>query len=261
MSLVASGIRMAFGGVVGLAEGGVTVEPGRIGGLIGRNGSGKSTLFNCMTGFCRPSGGTVTADGRDITRLPPPEIVRHGVVRTFQTPRIDPETSVETAVQCGFYGTARWGLLPALAGWPAALREERALIERADQVLHAFGLSDLRTARLGRLAMGQVRLVEVARAMASDARYILLDEPAAGLTRPEQEVLAARIRAVAATGVGVLLVEHNFALIRALCERVTVLDEGRVLCTGSPEEVARDERVLRSYLGAAAEIAAVEAAA
>lgn len=253
--LKASGIHMSFGGVRALRDGAVEVSAGSIVGLIGRNGSGKSTLFNCITGFCRPQAGKVVVGERDITGLKPHRIVSHGIVRTFQTPRLDFEASVHTAVLCGFYQAVRSSFLGALAGLPVAYREERVLTERTHSILERLGLAEHSDQQLGTLSMGMVRLVEVARCLAAGAKFVLLDEPAAGLTRDEQAVLGRQIREVAGQGIGVLLVEHNFSLIHHLCERVTVLDEGAVISIGTPKEIARDPNVLRSYLGATSELA------
>lgn len=254
MVLRALGVHMSFGGVRALRDGAVEVPAGSIVGLIGRNGSGKSTLFNCITGFCRPQAGKVMLGEGDITGLRPHRIVSHGIVRTFQTPRLDFEASVHTAVSCGFYQTIRSSFFGALAGLPAARREERTLIEKADRIIERLGLAEHRDQQLGTLSMGRVRLVEVARCLAAGAKFVLLDEPAAGLTRDEQAMLSWQIREVAGQGIGVLLVEHNFSLIHQLCERVTVLDEGAVISIGTPSEVARDPNVLRSYLGATSEL-------
>jgi branched-chain amino acid transport system ATP-binding protein len=252
-ALQAAGISISFGGVQALDKAGIEVKPGRIVGLIGRNGSGKSTLFNCITGFLKPSAGQVTIDGRDVAGEAPHRIVRAGVARTFQTPRIEFRTTVRQAVLSGLFPTVRRSLTAALFGLPVASREEAELQRRAEVVIRELDMQPLADIEIGKLSMGLVRMVEVARAIAANAAYLLLDEPAAGLSRTEQEVLAREIRKLAARGVGVLLVEHNFGLIRLLCERITVLDAGRVLFEGTPGEVERDPQVLQVYLGAAAE--------
>lgn len=251
-TLRACEVRMAFGGIVALDDAGVEVTRGRVRGLIGRNGSGKSTLFNCITGFLRPTAGRILIDGRDIAGHAPHQIVRAGIARTFQTPRVDFRTTVRQAVLCGLYPTVRRRFATAVLGLPGARREERELQRRADEVMRQLDLQSLADAEIGTLSMGRVRMVEVARAIAANASFLLLDEPAAGLSRDEQALLAREIRKLASNGIGVLLVEHNFALIRMLCDNVTVLESGRVLFEGTPDQVERDEQVLQLYLGAAA---------
>jgi ABC-type branched-subunit amino acid transport system ATPase component len=251
-ALRASDVSISFGGVQALDNASVEVTPGRVTGLIGRNGSGKSTLFNCITGFLRPTTGRVLLDGRDVAGEAPHRIVRAGVARTFQTPRIDFKTTVRQAVLCGLFPAVKQSLASALFGLPAARGEERDLWRRAEAVMRELDMQKLADTEIGRLSMGRVRMVEVARAIAANAAYLLLDEPAAGLSRAEQEVLAREIRKLAARGIGVLLVEHNFGLIRMLCDRVTVLDSGRVLFEGTPAQVEHDPQVLQVYLGAAA---------
>jgi ABC-type branched-subunit amino acid transport system ATPase component len=256
--LVAEGIVKQFGGLRALDGAAVEVRPGHVTGLIGRNGSGKSTLFNCISGFLRPDAGRVEVDGADVTGAAPDRVVAAGIVRSFQTPRLDFRTTVRDAVRCGFYPSARAGFLATLLGLPAAWREERRIAGAADALLARLGLAAFADAEIGRLSMGQVRLVEVARGMAAGARYLLLDEPAAGLASDEREMLASQIRGLAETGVGVLLVEHNFALVRALCDTVYVLDFGRILAAGTPHEIARDRRVIDAYLGSSDETVLLE---
>jgi ABC-type branched-subunit amino acid transport system ATPase component len=252
--LQASTIRMEFGGVVALHSAAVTAHAGSVVGLIGRNGSGKSTLFNCITGFLRPTSGSVTIDGVDITGRAPNDIVRCGVARTFQTPRVDFHTTVREAVRGGAFTGVRSAFIAAALGLPGARREERELHRRCDEVIHRLDLDAWADAEIGTLSMGRVRIVEVARALAANAKYLLLDEPAAGISRDEQVVLAREIRKLSNSGIGVLLVEHNFPLIRLLCDRVTVLDAGKVIFQGTPSEVERDEQVLAVYLGSAADV-------
>ncbi|MGE0797896.1 MAG: ABC transporter ATP-binding protein [Lautropia sp.] len=251
--LTASGVDMRFGGVVALRGAAVEVAQGQIVGLIGRNGSGKTTLFNCITGFIRPSGGSIRLDGREIGGMAPHQIVRAGVVRTFQTPRIEVRCSVREAVLCGLYPTVRHGFFASALCTPKARAEERRLQRDALEAIQRLGLDKWIDSEVGRLSMAGLRMVEVCRAVASRARFLLLDEPAAGLSADERAILAREIRKLASEGIGVLLVEHNFGLIRMLCDTVTVLDSGSVLVTGSPEAIARDEQVLELYLGSAAE--------
>lgn len=251
-ALTASDMRMVFGGIVALDGASLEVRPGRVTGLIGRNGSGKSTLFNCMTGFLKPTAGKIALDGRDITGWAPHEIMRAGIARTFQTPRVDFQTTAREAVLCGLYPRVRRGFVAATLGLTSALREERMLQSAADEVVARIAMQSWAGIEIGKLSMGRVRTVEVARALAADARYLLLDEPAAGISRSEMQVLFQEIRSLADKGIGVLLVEHNFSLIRRLCDEVTVLDAGAVIFKGTPEDAQHDDRVLQLYLGAAA---------
>lgn len=250
--LAARDVRMMFGGVVALDRASIEVRPGRVTGLIGRNGSGKSTLFNCLTGFLRPTSGVIALDGDDITGRAPHQVMRAGVARTFQTPRIDFQTTGREAVVCGLFPQVKHGFVSSLLGLPQGRRVEREVQRRTDDVVERMQMKAWAASKVNKLSMGRVRTVEVARAIAADARYILLDEPAAGIGRDELRVLAEEIRALASRGIGVLLVEHNFSLIRTLCDEVTVLDTGSVIFKGTPEDARRDERVMNLYLGAAA---------
>ena len=254
--LAASGVRMVFGGVVALDNVSIEVRPGRVTGLIGRNGSGKSTLFNCLTGFLKPSSGIIELDGRNITGQAPHRVIHAGIARTFQTPRVDFRTTAREAVLCGLFPQVRHGFLASLLGLPHALRAERAIQRRADEVVERMCMQDWAANKINRLSMGRVRTVEVARAIGANARYLLLDEPAAGIGRDEMRVLVDEIRALADRGIGVLLVEHNFSMIRMLCDEVAVLDTGAMIFRGTADDACRDERVMQLYLGTAAAEAA-----
>jgi ABC-type branched-subunit amino acid transport system ATPase component len=250
MSLQTCGVGATFGGLVALADADVTLERGQVVSVIGPNGSGKSTLFNCITGFVPMSSGTVLVDGEDVTRQPAHRRIQRGVARTFQTPRIDADLTVLTTVLCGFLPTVRSSLLSCVAALPSVLRDERRARKQAMELLESFGLAHLAHVRMGELPLGQLRLIDVVRAMAMQPKYLLLDEPAAGLANDEQQMLKAEIRRIAAADVGVLLVEHNFQLVRSLADEVVVLQKGKVLLSGPPETVATDPRVVDAYLGA-----------
>jgi branched-chain amino acid transport system ATP-binding protein len=249
MALEAKNIEVRFGGVVALRDVSMSLSPGRIFGAIGPNGSGKSTLFNAISGFAPLTAGQVAIDGRDVSGLPPEARFRNGLARSFQTPRFDPQMTVEETVMCGFYSRARSGLLDALVSSPRVRREEREFEASCRAILKQLELADLSTALVGEIPMGKVRLVEVARAIAGGPKYVLLDEPAAGLSRTELSTLADVIHRVADLGVGVFLVEHNFHLVKALCESVLVLNRGSALTSGRPQDVARDPEFIKAYLG------------
>lgn len=249
MKLVAEGVEVRFGGVRALAGVDVDVTKGSIVGVIGPNGSGKSTLFNCFSGFVTPMSGRVVLDGKDITSMPVQRRISAGLGRTFQTPRFDPRLPVHEAVACGFFSRSRRGIVRSLLYTPGTRRAEREVESGVADLLDRFGLAADRDEHVGQLSLGRVRLVEVARALATGPDFLLLDEPAAGLTKDEQRLLATQIRSCAASGVGVLLVEHNFDLVLDLCERITVLNNGEVLTVGTSEEVAEHPDVLEAYLG------------
>lgn len=247
--IAVSSLTVRFGGITALGDVSLAVQPGDIVGVIGPNGSGKSTLFNAVSGLVRPTSGTIRIDGADAIAVPPEKLVRQGLARTFQTPRVDPALPVEAAILCGFQTKAQQSLLGAMLHLPRQRREEARMRASCRAIMERLGLLDVADVPLGELPMGQVRLVDVARAMASEPRYLLLDEPAAGLSLPEQRRLAAAIRRLAAEGVGILLVEHNFGLVGELCRHVTVLDRGKILLEGPVAMVRSDPAFLRSYLG------------
>lgn len=249
MSLQVSNVTVRFGGVTALKDASLKLEKGNILSIVGPNGSGKSTMFNAITGMVKPSAGSVEVDGKRIDSLPAHRRIGIGVARTFQTPRFDPKITVEEAVMCGFFPVHRASILGSMLRTPFASREEADFREQCQALLEDLLLDEFSQFQMSELPMGRVRLVEVARAVANKPDYILLDEPAAGLARDEQHMLAHQVRRLADRGVGVLLVEHNFNLIRELAEHVVVLKEGAVLLEGKPSEIAKDPAFIDMYLG------------
>lgn len=251
MSIEIRNVTVRFGGITALSDASLTLEPGRIISVIGPNGSGKSTMFNAITGMVRPASGTVIVDGKPADALSPSERISLGLARTFQTPRFDPAITVEEAVMCGFYPVRKSGYLASMLRLPSCAAEEAGFLRRCHEILEDLKLMPYRHMTMGELPMGRVRLVEVARAVANEPRYILLDEPAAGLSLEEQRMLAGEIRRLAARGVGVLLVEHNFKLVRDLAEYLMVLKQGACLIEGDPDHVSSDPAFIEAYLGRA----------
>lgn len=251
MSIQVSDITVRFGGVTALKDASLTLEKGHILSIVGPNGSGKSTMFNAITGMVRPTAGTVSVDGKRIDALPAHRRIGLGLARTFQTPRFDPKVTVEEAVMCGFYPVHKASIWGSMLRTPFASSEEVKFRQRCEEILDDLRLSEFHQLQMSELPMGRVRLVEVARAVANEPSYILLDEPAAGLARDEQRMLAHEVRRLADRGVGVLLVEHNFNLIRELAEHVVVLKEGAVLLEGKPADIAKDPAFIDMYLGRA----------
>ena len=256
MSLTVEGVVVRFGGITAVDGVGLKLDPGRIVSVIGPNGSGKSTVFNAISGLVEMQAGAISIDGTDIVPKSATERVQAGLARTFQTPRFDPQIDVRTAVTCGFYPRLRAQLLSCMLRTPAIQRDEREAHAEYESIARSMGLSDLSDVSLGELPMGQIRLVEVARAIAAKPRYLLLDEPAAGLSSAEQDILATTIRAMAGRGIGVLLVEHNFELVKNLAEHVVVLNRGKLLAEGPADAIAKDPQVINIYLGAEANKAA-----
>lgn len=250
MKLEARQIVVRFGGVVAVDNVSVTLSTGNIVAVVGPNGSGKSTLFNAITGLVSPADGNVLVDAQSILQVPMNHRVRRGISRTFQTPRYDPDSTVRETVLCGYFPLRRSRLLATMFCTPGALREAREMELRCEALIDSFGLGPHADTLMSELPIGQIRLVDVARAMAAQPKFLLLDEPAAGLSLPEQSKLTAEVRRVANSGVGVLLVEHNFDLVCQLAEHLLVLERGKVLLEGSAAHVSADARFRQAYLGA-----------
>lgn len=238
-----------FGGVIASENVDITVPAGEIIGLIGPNGAGKTTIVNMITGLLPVTGGTIRVGETDITHAPAHEICRAGLARTFQNIRLLNEASVLDNVVIGFHRHETSSLLSALLGLPAAARETREMKRRAMALLADFGLEDYADYPAGGLSYGHQRKVEMARALAADPSFILLDEPIAGMNDVESDALAEIFRGFAAGGRGVLLIEHNVRFVARLCSHVYVLDGGRLISEGPPDHVLNDPAVIAAYLG------------
>ena len=250
--LVTRNLSKSFRGLVALKDHAIRIAPGEIVGVIGPNGSGKSTLFNLVTGFVRPDAGEVEFDGRAIAALPPPTITRLGIARTFQGTRLFRELTVIENLRAAAQLRHRAGLFDAILGTPVLARTTRAVDEAAEHLLGLFGLGDSAYRRAGDLPYGDQRRLEMARALATEPRLLMLDEPAAGMDSTETRALLAlieRIRDLAR--VAVVVVEHDMDLIMNLCERIQVLAHGQVIFEGTPVEVQASNRVREVYLGQA----------
>jgi branched-chain amino acid transport system ATP-binding protein len=242
----------AFGGVRAVDGASFAVRPGEVHGLIGPNGAGKTSILNLVSGLLAPSAGRILLEGRPIHGLAPHRVAARGVARTFQGIRLFPELSARDNVVVGQHLRRRGASLGArLLGLPSSRAEERAAAEAAAALLARVGLADRAGDQARHLSYGEQRRVEMARALASDPRLLLLDEPTAGMNPGEVGAVAALIRGAAEGGRSVLLVEHNVRLVMEVCDRITVLDFGKVIAEGPPAEVARDPAVVAAYLGAA----------
>ncbi|MDE2576491.1 MAG: branched-chain amino acid ABC transporter ATP-binding protein/permease [Rhodospirillales bacterium] len=248
--LAIEGLIKRFGGLVAVNQVGFSLRAGEILGLIGPNGAGKSTLFNLVSGAARPDGGRVEFLGQDITGLPARRIAAHGIARSFQHVRLRPGMSLLENVMLGAHRRGRAGMLAAALRLDRA--EEARLRAEAMARLAQVGLDADPHALAGNLALGQQRLLEVARALAADPLLILLDEPAAGLRRAEKQALAELLRGLRAGGLTILLVEHDMEFVMGLVDRVVVMEFGTRIAEGLPEAVRADPRVQDAYLGGAA---------
>lgn len=250
--LEVQGLERAFGGVRAVDGASFAVEPGKVHGLIGPNGAGKTTVINLVSGLLSPTAGGIRLSGDAIQGLSPHAIAARGVARTFQNIRLFPDLSARDNVLVGQHLRRSPSLLARLLLLPAAAAEERAARERAVALLERVGLSGRVGEKARNLSYGEQRRVEIARALASGPRLLLLDEPTAGMNPVEVKSVAALIRKVAAEGHSVLLVEHNVRLVMDVCDRITVLSFGKVIAEGPPAAVARDPAVIAAYLGSAA---------
>jgi branched-chain amino acid transport system ATP-binding protein len=249
--LTAGHVTKAFGGVVAVEDVSLTVDPGTVYGLIGPNGAGKSTLISLLSGFTRPDGGEIRFDGQDVTRLGPARLARLGLARTFQAATPLAGLTVLENVQVALTAKYRSGLFSVLARTPAMRREAKALAARARELLAEFGLLADADRPARDLSFGKLRYLEVARALATGPKLLLLDEPAAGLNQVEVDELAALISRARADGIAVLLVDHDVSFLFSICDQVTVLNFGKVVVSGPAAEVRGSELLREAYLGPA----------
>jgi branched-chain amino acid transport system ATP-binding protein len=251
--LSVEGLQLSFGGVRALDRLSFEVDEGQLCALVGPNGAGKSSVFNCITGLYRPSAGQANFDGRDLLKLPTYAVAGAGVARTFQNLALLPRLSVLENVLLGGHLNQRPGTLACALHLPRHRHAEKALRAEAEEVLERLGLASLADHHAAGLPYGTLKRIELARALMSRPRLLLLDEPAAGLPHGEVAELGALLaRLCADLKLSVVLVEHHMGMVMSISDKVVVLNLGRRICQGTPEEVSRDPEVIAAYLGEAA---------
>ena len=251
--LAVEGVTIRFGGVTALQDVSFAVARRAICGLIGPNGAGKTTLFNCVSRLYHPHAGQILFEGHSLAGVGRHELAALGVARTFQNAALFSTMTTRDNVRVGAHALGRSGFLMNALALPRARRETRRISERADALIEEFGLRRVADRSVGELPFGVRKRIELARALASEPKLLMLDEPAAGLNHEEVDALSHEIRAIRdRRGVAILIVEHHMNLVMRVSDQVVALEFGRVIADGTPEAVRANPEVVRAYLGSAA---------
>ena len=248
--LQAEHLGITFGGLKAVSDFTMTINKGELVGLIGPNGAGKTTVLNLLTGVYRPTEGEFRLDGERMNGKKTYQVVRAGIARTFQNIRLFKQLTVEENVLVAFDRSFSYRMGGAILRLPAFWRQEREMHAKAMDLLRIFDLDGLASTQAANLPYGQQRKLEIARALATGMKLLLLDEPAAGMNPTETEDLLRCINVIRDRfGIAILLIEHDMSLVMSVCQRIQVLDYGRTIASGTPEEIASTPQVISAYLG------------
>ncbi len=250
MILELKNITKNFGGVTAISDTSLQIEKNEIYGLIGPNGAGKTTIFNIITGNYKPSFGEVWLDGKNITNKKNHKIVSYGIARTFQNIRLFSSMSVEENILIGLDSKARYTYLESMFRLPRYFSSEKKIKEEAKKIMEFLGIEHFKDEKATSLSYGSQRKVEIARALATSPKLLLLDEPAAGMNPNETHELAKLLFKIREKfDLTILLIEHDMKFVNHICDRVTVLDYGKIIFEGTIEDAIKDEEVIKAYLG------------
>ena len=248
--LEVSNLGIAFGGLQAVAQLDLSIEKGHLYGLIGPNGAGKTTVFNMLTGVYKPTEGNIILDGKDITGQNPELISKSGIARTFQNIRLFNDMTVLDNVKVGLHNQERYSGFEGVLRLPTYWKHEKAAHERAMELLSIFDMEHLANEQAGSLPYGAQRRLEIVRALATNPKLLLLDEPAAGMNPSETAELMENIVKIRDTfGIAIMLIEHDMSLVMNICEGICVLNFGKVIAKGTAEEIQNNDAVIEAYLG------------